>query len=269
MKKGNTLLFLALFVLAFSSCHKQEEKSRLTGLWLLCQSEDEPVSPYHSMVLEFFPDGESTVAQVSENDPGFSSKWIEYHKTGSWRLKGQRLTLKGRFNHTNLLTAKARLNRLEDDTLVYTVKKYKTSQIDQMTWRKPFQRKFIRVSRSDSLFIGSWEVVSSIVPQLGYRFVFKDDHTYEFYQQLDGNWHNLKDYQGSWYAYGNLVCINHHFDLFDSDRFYEPTVQCYYFHWEPGDEATIHLLPDDNDQLGDFRLKRSETPESGLDTPNK
>lgn len=269
MKKGYTLLLLALSVLVFSSCRKQGGSEKLTGLWLLCQSEGEQVSPFHSMVLEFHPDGELSVARVSENGPGYSSKWIEYHKTGIWQLRGQRLTLKGRFNHTNMLTAQTRLNRVHDDTLVYTVKKYKTSQIDQMSWRKPFQRKFIRVSRSDSLFIGSWEVVSSIVPQLGYRFVFKDDHTYDFYQQLDGNWQNIKDYQGCWYAYGPLLCVNHHFDIFDPERFYEPTVQCYYFNWEPGDEATIHLLPDDNDQFGDFRLKRSETPESGFDTPNK
>lgn len=259
MKKGFLLILLVFFTLTFPSCLHKEGKEQLTGIWLLQESENEPVSPRHAMVLEFLPDGKLTVARISENGPGYSSKWIEYSQTGSWRLFGRRLTLKGRFDYINQLTAKATLDQLDADSMSYTLRGHKTSQLDQMSWRKPFQRKFVKAARSDSLFYGSWDMISLTGHQIDYRFTFNEDHTYYFFQNLDGSWQNIKDYQGSWYAYGNLICINHHFDLFDIERFYEPTVQCFYFSRQEDDgDEIIRLYPDDNDWMGEFKFKRSK-----------
>lgn len=221
-------ILLALLVCMLSACSSDRYAQDLIGTWVLELQDAEAPDCDHLVIMEFRENGEMSMSKMYTSGHSYSSKWIESNKNNYYILNGRNLYINGDTGNGLRMIQESYIKHIDSLHFYQTIKEYNLGGIDQIATKGRFNQVFHKLDTLYPKPLGLWEVVSLNNKIFnGFRFEFKEDGTYDFWIDVNGQWELKNDNNGTWFSYGNILCTNYFNDLFDESLSYENVSDCY------------------------------------------
>lgn len=232
-----------LMLVAFFGCSNDNEKllSELTShTWALKSENNQPVHYDNTIVLDFHNDYSFTIAEMHEDIGSFARKWIESDAGNHFTLRGNFLKLVSKNDYKYSRKSRAQILHLDCDSLVVEIFSYHVGGIDQMNLRKTIRQTYVNSDNNNPKFAGTWQIIeSSNQTLLNVGLHFYNDNLYDFFQLKNGEWKLRNNNNGSWFSYGNVICLNFAED--ESPFSKRQTSLCFQFSIEKESDAEEYM----------------------------